>query len=157
MHRILLALFALAAISVEMSLSQQHLEQRDTWLNNGPGCISYLDPHVGLGSTTSVTEQYSDNWSALDQDGLTSCLNDYGCGNFSNSWTGNVCGGRGWFKGQSGSDTSSTTCFQKLAPWVLLNGIRGGNAYYKATLARNDCYMGYKDPDPEPSSIGSTS
>lgn len=154
----LLVLFALAAISVKMSISQQHLERRDTWLNTAPGCISYLDPQVGLGSTTSVTEQYSDGWSALDQDGLTNCLNDYGCGNFSNSWTGNICGGRGWFKGPSGGKTSSTTCFQKLAPWVLMNGIKGGNTYYKAMLARDDCYMGYKDPDPdpEPSSIGST-
>ena len=148
MHRMLLTLFAFAAASVEISLSQNH-EQRDSMLNTGPACISYVDPRVGLRSANSVTHQYSSGGPALSQVELTTCLNEYGCGTFSNSWNGNVCGGRGWFKGPPGSKISSAECFQVLAPWVLLNGIWGGNTYYKAMLGKHDCYLGYNEPEPD--------
>ena len=83
---------------------------------------------------------------------MTNCLNEYGCRNFFNSWRGNVCGGRGWFKGPPNVKTSSTKCCKDLAPWVLLNSIRGANTYYKAMLGKHDCYMGYRNPDPNPPS-----
>ena len=151
MHHTLIVLFALAATSMGISLPQQNLERRDRMLNTGPGCISFTDPSVLLDNQQSVTQQYSGGSPALSQLDLTSCLNDYGCGNFSNSWNGNVCGGRGWFKGPPNSKTSNSECYQVLAPWVLLNGIQAGNTYYKAKIG-NQCYMGYNDPDPDTSS-----
>lgn len=152
MHHTLLIMLTLAATSSGLRLPQRHLEPRDTMLNTGPGCASYLDPDVALMDQNSVTQWYSMGSPALSQSGLTNCLNEYGCGNFSNSWNGNVCGGRGWFKGPPSSKTSSDECYHVLAPWILLNGIRSGSTYYKAMLGRKGCYMGYNDPDPDPSS-----
>ena len=146
MHHTLLILFALAAASVGIGLPQRHLRQRDTMLNTDPGCIPYTDPRARLENQNNVIQWYSGGSPTLSQLDLTSCLNDYGCGNFSESWTGNICGGRGWFKGPPNSKTSNNECFQELAPWVLLNGIQSGNAYYKAQLGRKGCYMGYNDP-----------
>lgn len=147
MHHTLLVLFALAATSVAISLPARHLEPRERMLNTGADCIPYIDPRVLLQNQWKVMQWYSGYSSALNDLELTDCLNEYGCGNFSNSWQGNVCGGRGWFKGPPSSKSSSTKCFQELAPWVLLQGIKSGNTYYKAQLARNDCYMGYNDPE----------
>lgn len=146
-HNILI-LFSLAATSVGIVLPRQNLERRDRMLNTGTGCISYTDPSVLLLYQSVVTQQYSGGSATLSQLDLTTCLNDYGCGRFSNSWDGNVCGGRGWFKGPPGSKTSNYDCFQMLAPWVLENGIQAGNTYYEATLGK-DCYMGYNDPGPD--------
>lgn len=151
MYHTLLVLFALAAASMGIRPSQQNLERRDDMLNTSPGCISYTDPSALLQNQNTVTEQYSGGSTALSQLDLSTCLNDYGCGNFSNSWNGNVCGGRGWFKGPPSSKTSSSHCYQELAPWVLISGIKEGNTYYKAMLGKA-CYMGYNDPDPDPSS-----
>ena len=147
MHLTLFILFAIAAMSVGVILPQQQLERRDTMLNTGPGCIPYLDPEAYLQNQYTVLEWYSGGGPTLSRNDLTSCLNEYGCGNFSDSWTGNICGGRGWFKGFPSSKTSSTDCFKELAPWVLLNGIHSGNTYYKAQLGRNGCYMGYNYPE----------
>ena len=149
MHHTFLILFALGATSMGISLPQRSLERRARMLNAGPGCISYTDPSALLLNQNMVTEQYSGGSPAFSQLGLSTCLNDYGCGRFSNSWDGSVCGGRGWFKGPPNSETSNSQCYQALAPWVLLNGIQAGNTYYKAMLGR-DCYMGYNDPDPDP-------
>ena len=151
MHHTLLILFALAATSMGIGLPQRNLERRDTMLNTGTGCISYIDPNVYLQNQGVVTEQYSSGSSGLSRLDLSTCLDDYGCGNFSDSWNGNVCGGRGWFKGPPTNKISSSECYQELAPWVLLNGIQAGNTYYKAMLGRY-CYMGYNDPSPDASS-----
>ncbi|CAF9934674.1 MAG: hypothetical protein ALECFALPRED_006057 [Alectoria fallacina] len=151
MHFTLIILFALAATSMGTVVPQRNLEHRDDMLNTGPTCISYTDPSALLQNQNTVTEQSSGGSPALNQQDLTSCLNDYGCGNFANSWNGNICGGRGWFKGPPNSKTSNSKCYQELAPWVLMDGIQAGNTHYKAMFA-NDCYMGYNDPDPDPSS-----
>lgn len=151
MRHTLLILFALAATSMGINLSERNLERRDDMLNTGPGCISYTNPGALLQNQNTVTEQYSGGSPALSQIDLTTCLNEYGCGNFSNSWNGNVCGGRGWFKGPPSSKTSNSQCYQELAPWVLMNGIQAGNTYYKATFGK-DCFMGYNNPDPDPTS-----
>ena len=145
MHHTILILFALAAMSMGIIISQPKLEQRERQLNTGPYCLSYTDPRVILFNQGLVTQQYSGNSAALSQLELTNCLNDYGCGRFSDSWDGNVCGGRGWFKGPPDSKTSNSECYQILAPWVLLNGIQSGSGYYKAMLGKH-CYMGYNDP-----------
>lgn len=116
MHHALLILFALAAMSMGINLPQRHLERRDTTLNTGPGCISYTDPSALLQNQNTVTEQSSGGSPTLSQLDLATCLNEYGCGNFANSWDGNVCGGRGWFKGPPNSKTSNTQCYQVLAP-----------------------------------------
>ena len=147
MYYTLYVLFALVATSISRNLPQRLLEQREGRLNTGPGCISYMDPHVALENQQNVLESYSEGSLASSQQELTDCLNEYGCGNFSNSWSGNVCGGRGWFKGPPSSTWSSSSCFQHLAPWVLLDGIMMKNAYYKAVLGRHDCYMGFNEPE----------
>ena len=141
MHPMLLILFALAATSFGIILPHQDLKIRDSMLNTSPGCISYTDPRALLENQNSVLEWYSGGSPALGQQDLTGCLNEYGCGDFSNSWNGNVCGGRGWFKGPPDSKTSNVECFQELAPWVLAHGIQTGNSYYKAQLGRGGCYM----------------
>lgn len=151
MHHMHFILFALAATSMGIDLPQRSLERRDTMLNTGPGCISYTDPDALLQNENTVTQQYSEGGPALSQPDLTTCLNEYGCGTFSNSWNGNVCGGRGWFKGPPDSKANNTECYQALAPWVLLNGIKARNTYYKAMLGHH-CYMGYNDPGPVSSS-----
>ena len=150
MHFTLFSLFALAAVSTGVIIPQQ-LERRDTMLNTDPGCISYLDPEALLENQDNVLQWYSGGGPGLSHLDLTSCLNEYGCGNFSDSWTGNVCGGRGWFKGPPSSKISSTECFKELAPWVLLMGIQSGNTYYMARLGRNGCYMGYNEPESDSS------
>lgn len=116
MHYTLLILFALAATSVGISLPERHPQRRDDLLNTGPGCISYTNPSALLQDQNTVTEQSSAGSPALNQLDLTTCLNEFGCGSFSNSWDGNVCGGRGWFKGPPNSKTSNSECYQKLAP-----------------------------------------
>ena len=152
MHTMLLMLFAFAATSMGISLPQRGLERRDSMLNTNTGCVSYVDPSERLDNENTVLQWYSDQTMALSLSDWTSCLNEYGCGNFSDSWNGNVCGGRGWFKGPPSSKTSATDCFQQLAPWVLMQGIRGGSTYYKAQLGRSGCYMGYNDPGSDSSS-----
>lgn len=142
----LLMLFAFAATSMGASLPLRTSEKRDTMLNTSPGCISYKAPSAYLDNHNDVLEWYSDKTIALSQLDWTTCLDDYGCGNFSQSWDGNVCGGRGWFKGPPNSKTSASECFRQLAPWVLSQGINSGDAYYKAQLGRDGCYMGYNDP-----------
>ena len=151
MYQTFLILFALVAQSMGNSLSQRHLEPRDTMLNTGPGCVSYTSPSAVLLYQSTVTQEYSGGSVALSSADLTTCLNEYGCGVFSDSWQGNVCGGRGWFKGPPSSTKSSKGCYQDLAPWVLLNGIQAGNTYYQATLGKG-CYMGYNDPESDSSS-----
>lgn len=151
MHHTIVILFALAATSMGINLPQPYLERRDQTLNTGPGCISYTDPSALLLNQNTVTEAFSGGSSTLSQSDLATCLNEYGCGNFANSWDGSVCGGRGWFKGPPNSKTSNTECYQVLAPWVLLNGIREGQTYYKAMFG-HDCYMGFNDPGPDSSS-----
>ena len=116
MHHTILILFALAATSMSINLPQRCLERRDQTLNTGPDCISYTNPSAFLPDQNSVTEQFSGGSPKLNELDLATCLNDYGCGNFANSWDGNVCGGRGWFKGPPNSKTSNTQCYQVLAP-----------------------------------------
>lgn len=116
MHHTSHILFALAATSMCSKLPHRYLEKRDQMLNTGPGCISYTNPSALLPDQNSVTEQFSGGSPSLNQLDLTTCLNEYGCGNFANSWDGNVCGGRGWFKGPPNSKTSNTHCYQVLAP-----------------------------------------
>ena len=148
MHQTLLILLALAATSMGIALPQQSPERRDALLNTAPGCNPYTDPSVILYNQNSVAEDYSTGGPALTQADLTTCLNEYGCGTFSTSWNGNVCGGRGWFKGPPSSE-NSTQCYQDLAPYVLERGIGQGYSYYKAGLKH--CYMGYNDPGPDSS------
>ena len=150
MSHALFILLLLAAKSTGISIPQEDLERRDYMLNTGPGCISYPDPAALLENQNTVTQQYSGGSPAISQSDLTTCLNEYGCGNFSASWNGNVCGGRGWFKGPPNAKTSESECYQDLAPWVLLNGIQAGNTCYKAMLGKG-CYMGYNDPQPDTS------
>ena len=151
MRNTFLILFALFAQSIGISLAQRHLERRDSMLNTNPGCVSYTSPYLILLYQSVVTQEYSGGSVALSSVDLTTCLNEYGCGVFSDSWQGNVCGRRGWFKGPPSNETSSNKCYHDLAPWVLLNGIQGRNTYYKATLGK-DCYMGYNDPESDSSS-----
>ena len=151
MYNTFLILFALVAQSMGISLSQRHPERRDTMLNTDSGCVSYTSPYAVLLYQSTVTQQYSGGSVALNSVDLTTCLNEYGCGIFSDSWQGNVCGGRGWFKGPPSNDTSSSECYRDLAPWVLLNGIQAGNTYYKAMLGKH-CYMGYNEPESDSSS-----
>lgn len=144
----ILVLFAFAATSFASFLPKPSLEGRSD--NSNLGCVSYQGPSAGLPAQQSVTFREKDGGLPVSaQDTMISCLNAYGCGDFANSWNGNICGGRGWFKGTSNDKISADYCYEILAPWIIKQGILAGSSDFQADFrkgVKGHCWMGYNDP-----------
>ncbi|MCJ1453868.1 hypothetical protein MMC28_004217 [Mycoblastus sanguinarius] len=174
MHLQLLILFALATASTPTVLPERKFNiPPESSLNNlperslnglpyvpSPGPIPYPNPLHGFPNEQSVTSNDKhDGLSNVNIQNLTDCLNDFGSGQFYDTWDGNNCGGMGWFKGASNGKINTYDCYQICATWLLGMGIQRGSTDYQCdfrTGTKGHCWMGYQQQDPNDGAVATS-
>ncbi|KAL6721549.1 hypothetical protein ACLMJK_000653 [Lecanora helva] len=160
MHYLIILIFAALATATPVDRTQ-HLLPRANRVDY-PGPIPYLNPKHGFPNQEDVTSNNKHFGLATSQDDMKACLVAYGSDRFYDSWSGNICGSMGWFKGSKNDDMDPYDCYQTCATYVEGEGILNDVKDYQCDFERGvhgHCWMGYHPVDPAsiPVSNGSSS